>query len=76
LKTARPGEPLRIQHVNILSADDEADKPRRGTRRESGQRSQSGWKNPKKGEMAYYEVGRWPTTAWAWRIPARAELVL
>ena len=29
LETARPGEPLRIRHTNILAADDEADKPRK-----------------------------------------------
>jgi hypothetical protein len=29
LETARPGEPLRIRHMNILAADDEADKPRK-----------------------------------------------
>lgn len=28
LKTARPCEPLRIRHVSILAADEEADKPR------------------------------------------------
>jgi len=29
LEAARPGEPLRIRHINILAADDEADKPRK-----------------------------------------------
>jgi hypothetical protein len=29
LEAARPGEPLRIRHTNILAADDEADKPRK-----------------------------------------------
>jgi len=40
------------------------------------QRLQSSGENQKKGEMAYYEVGRRPATVRAPPNPARAELVL